>query len=111
MDKKEKLIKAEKERLIGIFEDIEQNKLDFVKTLIDRLAWLNVNIKEVEKKLDEEGAVVAYNNGGGQSGVRESPYSKVRMQYTKDITTITKQLIDLVPAQTKKSKLEMLMDE
>lgn len=108
---KEKAIKKEKNKLKKIFKDIDKNKLDFVQTLIDRLAWLNVSVRELEELVDEEGTMIEYNNGGGQSGMKDNPNVKTLINYTKNITTITKQLVDLVPPNTKKSKLMELLDE
>ena len=110
-EEKEKLIKKEKNKLKKIFKEIDKNKLDFCMTLIDRLAWLNVSVKELENKIDIEGTTIPYDNGGGQSGIKDNPDVKTLIQYTRNITTITKQLVDLVPASQKKSKLEQLMNE
>lgn len=111
MKTKKELIIEETTRLIDIFSDIDENKLKFVMTLIDRLAWLNVSVKELEESIDIEGTTIEYNNGGGQSGIKDNPDVKTLIQYTRNITTITKQLVDLVPPANKKSKLEELMNE
>ena len=49
-----------------------------------------------------------YNNGGGQSGVRDNPDVKTLIAYQKNITAITKQLLDLVPAKSKSKLQEFL---
>lgn len=111
MSEKEKAIKKEKNKLKKIFKDIDKNKLDFVMTLIDRLAWLNVSVKELEEIIDEEGTMIEYNNGGGQRGMKDNPNVKTLINYTKNISTITKQLVDLVPPNKQKSKLSQLFDD
>lgn len=111
MTNKEKQIKKEKAKLRKIFCDIDKNKLEFVQTLIDRLAWLNVSVKELELEIDLNGTMIEYNNGGGQSGFKENPNVKTLINYTKNITTITKQLVDLVPPDKKKSKLSELLND
>ena len=73
---------------------------------IDELAWLHVSVNELKEKVDKYGTIVKYNNGGGQSGVRDNPDVKTIIAYQKNITSITKQLIDLVPNSKKKSKLD-----
>lgn len=104
-------IKQEKSRLFEIFKDIDENKLLIVNTLIDRLAWLNVSIKEIEKNIDEQGTTIEYRNSETQWGVKDNPNIKTHIQYTKNIAMITKQLIELVPPSKKKSKLDELMNE
>ena len=111
MNEKETLIKKEKNKLKKIFKEIDENKLKFVMTLIDRLAWLNVSVKELEDNIDKNGTTIPYDNGGGQSGIKDNPDVKTLIQYTRNITTITKQLVDLVPADSKESKLDQLMNE
>ncbi len=110
-NEKEFKIRKEKERIEKIFKDIDKNKLNFVMTLIERLAWLNIAVKNLEKSIDEKGTAIPYNNGGGQSGIKDNPDVKTLIQYTRNITTITKQLVDLVPPSQKKSKLDELMNE
>jgi hypothetical protein len=96
---KQKEIKKEKKRLNDIFKDIDANKLKFVEHQIENLAWLNVSIEELKKLIDEEGTTAVYNNGGGQSGVRDNPNVKTLIAYQKNVITITKQLMELVPAK------------
>lgn len=105
---KEEEIKKEKKRLLKIFKDIDANKLEFVMHQIDNLAWLNVSTKVLKEKVDKIGTIVKYNNGGGQSGVRDNPDVKTLIAYQKNITAITKQLLDLVPAKSKSKLQEFL---
>ena len=108
---KEEEIKKEKKRLLKIFKDIDANKLEFVMHQIDNLAWLNVSTKVLKEKVDKIGTIVKYNNGGGQSGVRDNPDVKTLIAYQKNITAITKQLLDLVPAKSKSKLQEFLNGE
>ena len=106
---KDKEIREEKKRLLEIFKDIDENKLEFVMHQIDNLAWLNVSANGLKAKVDRIGTIVKYNNGGGQSGVRDNPDVKTLVAYQKNITAITKQLIDLVPPKSK-SKLQEFLE-
>ena len=105
-EKKQKAVEAEKNRLLEIFKDIDENKLEFVTHQIDDLAWLNVSVDELKAKVDKYGTIVKYNNGGGQNGVRDNPDVKTIIAYQKNIASITRQLLDLVPNSKRKSKLE-----
>lgn len=110
LKEKEKEIEEEKKRLIKIFKDIDKNKLEFVMHQIDNLAWLNVSTRILKENVDKFGTIVKYNNGGGQSGVRDNPDVKTLIAYQKNVTSITKQLLDLVPPKTK-SKLQEFLNE
>lgn len=103
-------IRREKDRLLNLFKEIDENKLKFVETLIDRLAFLNVSIKYLEESISIEGTRVEYDNGGGQTGTKDNPDVKTHIAYTKNIATITKQLVDLVPQSAKKSKFEEFLN-
>lgn len=99
-------VAKEKERLLKIFSSIDENTFEFVEHQIDNLAWLNISARDLKQSIDECGTISEYNNGGGQSGLRENPDVKTLIAYQKNILAITKQLLDLVPASTKKSKLQ-----
>lgn len=105
-----KKIKEEKERLQAIFSDIDPNKREFVLRQINTLAWLNISIDQLKKDIEKVGTMVRYDNGGGQSGLKENPDVKTFLSYQKNVNAITNQLIDLVPATARASKLQALMD-
>lgn len=98
-------IEIERERLLNIFNGIDANKLAFVQHNIDNLAWLNVSIAKLRKQIDIDGTSVVYNNGGGQSGLKDNPDVKVLIAYQKNMIAITKQLLEVVPPTSDKNKL------
>lgn len=108
MEAKKKDVQKEKKRLMNVFKEIDANKLTFVEHQIDNLAWLNVSINELKIAIDEEGTMMEYNNGGGQSGMRENPNIKTLIAYQKNVISITKQLVDLVPPKAKSRLDEFL---
>lgn len=106
---KETRIKKETKRLLGIFEDMDPNKLEAVKALIDRLAFITVNLQDLEEDLLVEGWVEEYTNGANQAGVKKSAKAEVHISLTKNLNALTKQLLDIVPAAQRKSKLQEMM--
>lgn len=98
-------IKKETRRLKKIFKDLEPNKLKTVDALISRAAFITVSLQELEEQLNRDGWVEEYQNGRNQSGLKKSAAAEVHISLTKNLSTIMKQLIDLVPAAQKKSKL------
>lgn len=107
--KKTTRVKREKERLNKIFADLEPNKLDTCRALIERAAYITVSLEDLEDQLNETGWVEEYQNGENQYGIKKSAAADVHISLTKNLTTITKQLLDLVPPARKSSKLEELM--
>ena len=104
---KEKKIRKETKRLKEIFKDLEPNKLKAVDTLITRAAFMTVNLQELE----ENGWTEVYTNGRNQEGVKKSAACEAYNSLTKNLTTIMKQLLDLVPPAQKESRLAAMMDK
>lgn len=106
---KEERVEKEKKRLKELFKDLEKNKLKTCQPLIERAAFIIVSLEELEQQLNEVGFTEYYQNGDKQSGWKKSAAADVHISLTKNLTTITKQLLELVPPAQKKSKLEELM--
>ena len=107
---KSELIKKETRRLKKIFKDLEPNKLKTVDALIARAAFITVSLQELEEQLNRDGWVEEYQKGRNQSGLKKSAAAECHISLTKNLSTIMKQLIDLVPAAQKESRLSALMD-
>lgn len=109
VDKTER-IKKETRRLKKIFKDLEPNKLKTVDALIARAAFITVSLQELEEELNERGWVEEYQNGRNQCGLKKSAAAEVHISLTKNLSTIMKQLMELVPPAQKESRLTALMN-
>ena len=109
--KVETRIKREKERLQDIFKDLEPNKLQTCHALIDRAAFITISLQDLEEMLNETGWVEPYQNGENQSGMKKAAAADVHISLTKNLNTIVKQLLELVPPAQKSSRLEKLMQK
>lgn len=101
--KRKRKIKAENLRLMKLFESSNPNQLDFIRDQVQQLAWLNVSIAELHEKINQFGTLVTYDNGGGQSGIRTNPDVKTLTDYQKLANAITKNLLPIVPKQSRSS--------
>ena len=106
---KEQRIAKEKRRLLKIFKDLEPNKLNTCKALINRAAFITVSLEDLEEQLNETGWVEVYQNGENQSGLKKAAAADVHISLTKNLNAIIKQLLELVPPAQKKSKLSEMM--
>lgn len=106
---KEKQIAKEERRLKKIFADMDANKLEAVQALIARAAFITVSLQDLEKELSDSGWTEVYQNGQSQSGLKKSAAADVHISLTKNLNAIMKQLLDLVPAAQRKSKLAEMM--
>lgn len=107
--KKTTRIKNEKNRILDIFADLEPNKLDTCRALIDRAAFLTVSLQDLEDLLNDTGWVEPYKNGENQQGYKPSAAANVHISLTKNLNSIMKLLLDLVPPAKRRSKLDELM--
>lgn len=109
---KEELIKSEKTRLKGIFKDLDENKKKLVTPLIEKAAFMSIELDTLQKTIETKGCVSEYQNGENQWGTKKSPEVDVYIAMSKNYTTIIKQLSDLVPAAKRKnSRLAMMRNE
>ena len=104
-------VKKEKARLMELFKDLEPNKLQTCRALIDRAAFITISLEDLEAQLNEIGWTEYYQNGENQSGWKKSAAADVHISLTKNLNTIIKQLLELVPPAQKRSKLEELMNK
>lgn len=109
---KEAAIRKEELRLKRAFKDLDKNKMSTVKQLISTAAFLSVTLRDLEEEINRNGVTEEYQNGANQYGVKQSAAAVTHIAMTKNLTSIMKQLADLVPAEKKKkSRLQMLRDE
>ena len=104
-------ITKEKERLLGIFEDLEPNKMSTCQALIDRAAFITISLEDLEEQINKTGWVEVYQNGENQFGVKKAAAADVHISLTKNLNVIIKQLLDLVPPAKKESRLAALRDK
>lgn len=109
---KEEKISKEQRRLKRIFADLEEGKKKLVIPLIEKAAFMSIELDELQETIEKNGWISEYQNGANQHGTKRSPEADTYIALSKNYAAIIKQLVELVPAQKrKKSKLEALRDE
>ena len=109
---KEAKIKSEKTRLKGIFKDLDENKKKLVTPLIEKAAFMSIELDELKNVIEETGWTSGYKNGENQYGTKKSPEAETYIALSKNYAAIIKQLTELVPAaKRKQSKLAALREE
>lgn len=109
---KEQRIKSEKSRLKKIFKDLDENKKNLVTPLIEKAAFMSVELDDLQEIIEQDGWTSEYKNGENQYGTKKSPEADTYIALSKNYAAVIKQLTDLVPAaKRKKSRLEALREE
>lgn len=101
-------INREKERLSGILAGADANQREIAAALIERAAYLSVALEDLEKEIAAEGWTEEYRNGQNQIGQKKSAAADAHISLTKNLTAITKQLLEIAPPARKTSRLDEL---
>lgn len=109
---KEQRIKSEKTRLKGIFKELDENKRKLVTPLIEKAAFMSIELDDLQETIEQEGWTSEYKNGENQYGTKKSPEAETYIALSKNYAAVIKQLVDLVPAaKRKKTKLDAMKEE
>lgn len=92
---------AEVERLNRLLFDckISEKKRDMVETIVENVAWMKVKLEDTREKLKNLDVAIPYDNGGGQTGIRENPLFKGYQQLWKSYMSGMSKLIELLPEE------------
>jgi len=95
-------INAEIKKLKTIFKDIQKDKKDTVTSLINNASFMMITLEDLQKDINENGAVSEYKNGENQFGTKKSPEVDIYNTMIKNHMNIIKQLTELLPKDVQK---------
>lgn len=109
---KEQRIKAEISKLNKVFKELDENKKKIVTPLIEKAAFMSIELDDLQETIEQEGWTSEYKNGENQYGTKKSPEAETYIALSKNYAAVIKQLTELVPAaKRKESRLAALRDE
>lgn len=94
---KEKRIKTEIARLRKQFKDIPKDKLGLVNSTVESIAFMTIQMQDLQDSIIKNGTTVEYDNGGGQKGTKQSPDAQFYLQFSQKHTQAMKILLDCIP--------------
>ncbi|WP_110955744.1 hypothetical protein [Anaerosinus massiliensis] len=95
-------INKEKRRLNSIFTKIDVKAKKAVQSLIENAAFMAVTLQDLQRDINEKGAVSEYKNGENQWGTKKSPEVEIYNTMVKNHAAIIKQLTELLPRKDPK---------
>ena len=98
----------ELEKLKKIFKDIEPGKRQTVEKLISNAAFMAESLDELQEIIREKGYIEEYKNGANQSGFKKCSEVDIYNTMIKNYSSIVKQLIDILPDESKGGGDELL---
>lgn len=92
---------AEAERLRRLLFDcgVSEKRMELLAPLIENTAWMKVKLDEAREAVKTSNVVIRYDNGGGQSGLRENPLFKGYEALWKSYMNGFSKLLEFVPKE------------
>lgn len=109
--KKETRIKEEFDRLIEIYEELPENKMQLVRPLIQNAAFMKVTLEDLQLSINQNGCSEEYKNGENQYGKKAAADLQAYNSLIKNYNTVSDRLEKMLPPERRKSKLEAFADE
>lgn len=108
---KQKLIEVDLKKYKKIFEKIDEDKKPFAEKLCQQAAFMGATLKELQEKIDEEGAVIVSINGNGFKTTQEHPAQKSYNTMIRNYNATIKNLLDLLPENQNEDELTAFLNE
>ena len=93
-------VAVELNRLEELFTGADDNQRAFIQREIEKLAWLNISIIDLQLDIDKNGAVIPYQNGQTQKGLQANPACKLLIEYQKLANTTFRALLPVLPLES-----------
>jgi len=100
---KQKAIRAELRRLNKIFENIPDDRKSVVQPMIQNVAFMTVELSDLQKIIQEHGSIDFFENGKNQKGYKVSAPIQAYNSLAKTWTTAVKVLLGELTDGTEKS--------
>ena len=95
----EKLAAEEKQRIEDILAtfQVDENRKKLLEPVIENTAWMKAKLDETREAIKSSKVAIAYDNGGGQKGIRENPLFKGYEALWKSYLTGVSKILDQIP--------------
>jgi len=103
-------VKKRVAELEDIFGNLDADKMKILRPTLTRLAKMEIYIAELEKEIEKVGFVEKYDNGGGQSGTKESTASRCYSTVIKNYNALVRTVIAEMP-ETERPDISDGLDE
>lgn len=91
----------EKQRLTALLFDcgISDRRMKAMLSVVENIAWMRVKLDDTRDMIKDSTVAIPYDNGGGQTGIRENPlfkgYQSLFASYLKGMGMV----MDCLPAE------------
>lgn len=74
----ERIASDEKQRLTSLLFscDVKKERIEALDAIIENTSWMKAKLDEAREQIRNTSVAIPYDNGGGQTGIRENPLFK-----------------------------------
>lgn len=94
-------INEEFERMIVFFEDLQEDRREIVKPMIQNAAFMRVTLEDLQEIIIHDGPTETYQNGANQHGVKQSATLQSYNTLIKNYAAVIKTLAQYLPQQSR----------
>lgn len=106
---KDKVYQQEAAKLEGLFSGLPENEKAFLEPLMQRAAFMRMELEQLEDQIYAEGCVDEYRNGEKQKGRKASAEIQSYNSLIKNYNTVMGALLNRLPKEEKKSAMAEMM--
>lgn len=94
-------IKSEKTRIKRLLKEsgTSDARMKILEPVIENVAWMKIKLDQAREKIKASGIVMPYDNGGGQTGIRENPAFKGYEALWKSYMAGMSKLLEAMPPE------------
>ena len=98
----------EAERITQLLRDagVAEERIAMMDPVITNVVWMRVKLDETRKVIANTSVVIPYDNGGGQTGIRENPIFKGYESLYKSYMAGMSKIIDCLPPEKEKEAVQ-----
>lgn len=107
------MIDAEIKKIKDILKEAEisDRRIKTLEPIIENVAWMKEKLDDAREKIATSSVAIPYDNGGGQSGIRENPLYKGYEALWKSYITGMDRILGALPKEAIESVADEIKDE
>ena len=120
MTKKQKIenqkdrITNEENRLLELFQNVTDAERKLALPSIKNLAFMRIQLEDLQDEITNKGAIEKYDNGGGQKGYKQSTalqsYNNLIKSYNTTLKLLAKDIFSKIEVE-EKDELQLFMEK
>ena len=110
MIEKDPRVSAEIENIKQMLGDykVSEKRLKALKSIIENTAWMKIKLDDAREAVKTSNVVIPYDNGGGQTGLRENPLFKGYESLWKSYMAGMARILDCLPNEQVNIEVEKI---